>query len=70
MILTGGEEKGLIDYRRFIGLILLVNFWSNAVFYVLDLLLFYISFEAVLIPKYYLIGNYGSRNKKEEGKVK
>lgn len=46
-------------------LIQLVNFQSKVVFYVLDILLFYISFEAVLIPKFYLIGK-GSRNKKVE----
>jgi proton-translocating NADH-quinone oxidoreductase chain M len=44
--------------------IFLINFWSIAVFMVLDLLYFYISFEAVLIPMFYLIGYYGSRNKK------
>jgi NADH-ubiquinone oxidoreductase chain 4 len=33
---------------------------------VLDLLLFYISFEAILIPMFFLIGYFGSRNKKLE----
>lgn len=56
-----GKGKNL---RGFIILVLFVNFWSNAVFFVLDLLLFYISFEAVLIPMYFLIGYFGSRNKK------
>lgn len=54
------------NFKRFIIQVLFVNFWSNAVFFVLDLLLFYISFEAVQIPMYYLIGYYGSRNKKIE----
>jgi NADH:ubiquinone oxidoreductase subunit 4 (subunit M) len=53
-------------FKNFLILILFVNFWSNAVFFVLDLLLFYISFEAILIPVYYLIGYYGSRNKRIE----
>jgi len=35
-----------------------------AVFIVLDLLLFYISFEGVLIPMFFLIGFYGGRNRK------
>ncbi len=37
-----------------------------AIFFVLDLLLFYISFEAILVPMYYLVNIYGSRNKKLE----
>jgi len=55
-----------INRKRFLILVLLVNFWSIAVFFVLDLFLFYISFEALLIPMYFLIGYYGSRNKKVE----
>ncbi len=54
------------DRRRYLIKVLFVNFWSIAVFYVQDLLLFYISFEAILIPMYFLIGYYGSRNKKIE----
>ena len=50
--------------KPFIILILLTGFWCTAVFIVLDLLLFYISFEGVLIPMYLLIGFYGSRNRK------
>ena len=42
----------------------LINFWSLAVFLVLDILFFFISFEAVLIPMFYLIGYFGSRNRK------
>lgn len=33
-------------------LLLFIAFWSYSVFLVLDLLLFYISFEGVLIPMY------------------
>lgn len=55
-----------VNRKKFITLVLFVNFWSIAVFYVLDLLYFYISFEALLIPMYFLIGYYGSRNKKVE----
>jgi NADH-ubiquinone oxidoreductase chain 4 len=35
-----------------------------AIFFVLDLLLFYISFEGILCPMYYLVNIYGSRNSK------
>jgi proton-translocating NADH-quinone oxidoreductase chain M len=45
-------------------IIIAINIASILVFSVLDLMLFYISFEAVLIPLYYLMGIYGSRNKK------
>lgn len=55
-----------VNRKKFITLVLFVNFWSIAVFFVLDLLFFYISFEALLIPMYFLIGFYGSRNKKVE----
>lgn len=44
----------------------MINIISIMIFMVLDLLLFYISFEAILIPMYFLIGFYGSRNKKME----
>lgn len=41
-----------------------IGFWSIAVFIVLDQQLFYISFEGVLIPMYFLISSFGSRNRK------
>jgi NADH-ubiquinone oxidoreductase chain 4 len=44
--------------------LIFIGFWSIAVFVVLDLLLFYISFEGVLIPMFFLIGWYGGRNRK------
>lgn len=34
------------------------------VFSSLDLLIFYISFEAVLIPMYFIVGVYGSRSRR------
>jgi NADH:ubiquinone oxidoreductase subunit 4 (subunit M) len=45
-------------------LVLFIGFWAIAVFVVLDLLLFYICFEGVLIPMYFLIAFYGSRDRK------
>jgi len=50
--------------KNYLNLILLINLLSILVFLVLDILLFYIAFEAILIPMYYLIGYYGSRNRK------
>jgi NADH-ubiquinone oxidoreductase chain 4 len=55
---------------RFLSYIKLINLLSILVFSVLDILLFYISFEAILIPKYLIIGFYGSRNRKIEAKNK
>lgn len=49
---------------KFLYSILLINFWSLMVFLVLDLIYFFISFEAVLLPMFFLIGYFGSRNKK------
>ena len=45
-------------------LLILVGFWSIAVFVVMDLLQFYISFEGVLIPMQFVIGWYGGGNGK------
>lgn len=53
-----------VNLDFYLTLILIVNLLSNLVFIVLDILLFYISFEAILIPMYLLIGFYGSRNRK------
>ena len=57
------NSKGSIRERQ---LILLIQIFSICVFLVLDLLLFYIAFEILLIPMYYYIGFDGSRNKKIE----
>ncbi len=50
--------------KIFIILQLQIAFWSYAVFLVLDVQLFYISFEGVQIPMYFQIGYYGGRNRK------
>lgn len=50
-----------INFKR---LIKKISLLSNMVFIVLDLFLFFISFEAVLIPMYFLIGYFGGSNKK------
>lgn len=46
--------------------LLLIQLFSICIFLFLDLILFYISFEAVLIPMYLLIGEWGSRYSKIE----
>lgn len=53
-----------IMQKQFLYSLILLNLLSLLVFLVLDLVLFFISFEAILIPMFYLIGYYGSRNKK------
>lgn len=45
-------------------LFILLSLFCTIVFLVLDLILFYIFYEILLIPMLYLIGYYGSRNRK------
>jgi len=44
--------------------LLIINLFLLLVFSVLDLLLFYIFFEAILIPMFIIIGLFGSRERK------
>lgn len=55
------QQSKKVNYQRIVKSIGLL---SNKVFLVQDLVLFFISFEAVLIPKYYLIAFYGGSNKR------
>ena len=41
-----------------------IGYISMIIFMIQDLQIFYISYEMILIPMYYLIGYYGSRNRK------
>ena len=50
--------------KNYLILFLLMEFFLIGVFCVLDLLLFYIFFESVLIPMYLIIGIWGSRERK------
>lgn len=52
------NPKGMIIQQ------LIIGFWSYAVFQVMDIQQFYISFEGVQIPMYFQIGYYGGRNRK------
>ena len=50
--------------KNYLILFLLMEFFLIGVFCVLDLLLFYIFFESVLIPMYLIVGIWGSRERK------
>jgi len=50
--------------REFILVLFFINFFVFNVFAVVDLLLFYIFFESLLIPMFLLIGVWGSRERK------
>jgi NADH-ubiquinone oxidoreductase chain 4 len=52
-----------LDVKWFVGIVLLLQSLLLAVFLVLDVLLFYISFESILPPLFLLIGLFGSSNK-------
>ena len=64
IIILNSWKSVKIMIKPFLFCLNLINFWSLAVFLVLDILFFFISFEAVLIPMFYLIGYFGSRNRK------
>lgn len=53
-----------INIKLFLYNLFLINLFSIAVFLVLDILFFFICFEFILIPMFYFIGFFGSRNKK------
>jgi proton-translocating NADH-quinone oxidoreductase chain M len=52
------------NLKLYFSLFFFLNFLLIGVFCVLDLLLFYIFFESVLIPMYFIIGFWGSRARK------
>jgi NADH-quinone oxidoreductase subunit M len=52
------------NIKEYLICFLLLEFFLIGVFCVLDLLLFYIFFESVLIPMYLIIGFWGSRERK------
>jgi proton-translocating NADH-quinone oxidoreductase chain M len=57
--------QGIQKYQKtYFGLFLLLEGIVNFVFRVTDVLGFYVSFEAVLIPMFFIIGRYGSRTRK------
>jgi len=63
---TGWGETGRFSSKTFVALVLLVESFAVFSFISFDLLVFYIFFEATLIPMYFLIGGWGG---KERGKA-
>jgi len=53
-----------MNLKLFLLLFLIMEFFLIGVFCILDLLLFYIFFESVLIPMFLIIGIWGSRERK------
>lgn len=52
------------DLKEYLIAFLLLEFFLIGVFCILDLLLFYIFFESVLIPMFLIVGIWGSRERK------
>jgi NADH-quinone oxidoreductase subunit M len=50
--------------KQYFAILLVIELFLLIIFSVLDLMLFYVFFEAILIPMYVLIGVYGSRERK------
>ncbi len=63
---TGFGETGRFSSKAFVAMVLLVECFSLFSFMSFDLLVFYIFFEATLIPMYFLIGGWGGA---ERGKA-
>ena len=64
IVLLSCWKIDIVLSKSFVIYLLIIQILSLAVFIVLDLLLFYISFESVLIPMFFLIAFWGSRNRK------
>ena len=50
---------GRRSVKTYLGLILLLEFFMIGVFAAMDVFLFYVFFEAMLIPMYFIIGSFG-----------
>ena len=62
ILLSWGSVKK--DLKEYLIAFLLLEFFLIGVFCILDLLLFYIFFESVLIPMFLIVGIWGSRERK------
>jgi NADH-quinone oxidoreductase subunit M len=58
-VLPPSEEAGAGSARALVGLILLLEVGMLGTFISLDLVLFFVFFEVVLIPMYFVIGHWG-----------
>ncbi len=63
---VAAAQKKALDYRRagWVALILVLEALMIAVFAARDIFFFYVVFEAMLIPVYFLIGVYGGANRR------
>lgn len=64
LCMIGSKDNIQHNQATYYGLFLILSGLVNMVFLALDLLTFYLSFEAVLIPMFYIIGMWGSRERK------
>jgi proton-translocating NADH-quinone oxidoreductase chain M len=62
--ILSGWKSIVFNVKAFFLLFLLLEFFLLFIFSVLDLILFYIFFESVLIPMFLIIGIWGSRERK------
>ena len=53
---TGAPKRSV---KTYFGLLLLLEFFMIGVFTALDVFLFYVFFEAMLVPMYFIIGSFG-----------
>lgn len=72
VLLAAWTEQGRdeVRLRRFVGLVLLLQAFMVAVFAARDVFLFYVLFEAMLIPAYFLIGGFGQGAGRRRAAVK
>lgn len=65
-VATGVSETRQIEYHAgFVALVLALEAAMVAIFAARDIFLFYVVFEAMLLPVYFLIGIYGGPNRKK-----
>jgi NADH-quinone oxidoreductase subunit M len=60
----GSEDGATNKLRRYLALVLVLQAFVVAVFAARDVFLFYVVFEAMLIPVYFMIGGYGGARRR------
>jgi NADH-quinone oxidoreductase subunit M len=56
---SGGAARRRSSVKNYFGLLLLLEFFMIGVFTAMDVFLFYVFFEAMLVPMYFIIGSFG-----------
>jgi len=56
---SGGASRRRSSVKNYFALILLLEFFMIGVFTAADVFLFYVFFEAMLVPMYFIIGSFG-----------